>query len=101
MEMTLHYFGTPDVDQRAIIDVLRTTEEEGTLTYDIVRGGHFSNLSASPVSTNYPDQVTRTSKSVVCVVCHHTRRRAVARDRRVACRRCPSYHRTRVLLPLS
>ena len=29
LEMLLHHWASPDVDQRAIIDVLRTTEEEG------------------------------------------------------------------------
>lgn len=53
--MVLHYYGS-NVDQRAIIDVLRTSMDEGTLSYDIVRGGHFSILSKSVASDLFPDQ---------------------------------------------
>lgn len=72
MEMVLHRWASPDVDQRAIIDLMRTTWANGvsprcrqcpsfavcdlcplgcagTLSYDLVRAGHFSHMSASPV----------------------------------------------------
>jgi Peptidase_C39 like family len=74
-EMVLHYWASPDVDQRAIIDVMRTMPEgglcwvlvstcphhfdfllTGTLSYDIVRAGHFSAMSKSVVAGQYPDQ---------------------------------------------
>jgi len=45
--MVMHHFGS-DIDQLAIIDVLRTSNESGTQSYDIVRGGHFSVLSSTP-----------------------------------------------------
>src|SRR4051812_15124037 len=40
MEMILHYFG-PDVDQRAIADVMCTSDHMGTLSYYLVRAAHF------------------------------------------------------------
>jgi len=46
MEMVLNFFG-PDVMQEAIVNVMRTTPEEGTLSLDIVRGAQFSMLSSS------------------------------------------------------
>jgi Peptidase_C39 like family len=55
-EMVLHSFGHADVDQRAIIDVQRTSSTEGTLSYDVVRGLRFSELSKSPISGLYPQE---------------------------------------------
>lgn len=46
-EMVAHYFGT-DLNQHAIIDVVRTSDHEGTQSYDLIRGGHFSSLSSTP-----------------------------------------------------
>ena len=53
-EMALHFYGA-DVDQRAIMDVARTTEQEGTLSYDVVRAGQFSYIRAA-VGDLYPKQ---------------------------------------------
>jgi hypothetical protein len=45
--MVAHYFGS-DINQHSIIDVLRTSDVVGTSSYDLVRGAHFSYLSAAP-----------------------------------------------------
>jgi len=50
MEMVFEHYG-PDIDQRAIIDVARTSYQEGTLSFDLIRTGHFSEMS-SPATTN-------------------------------------------------
>jgi len=52
-EMVLNYYGT-DVDQRAIIDVLRTSADVGTLSDDIVRGARFSQFSSAPTTRTFP-----------------------------------------------
>eukprot|EP01084_Bolivina_argentea_P245898 411610_1 len=46
LEMIIH-FHKSDINQKCIMDVMRTTFEQGTLSYDIIRGGHFSNISSS------------------------------------------------------
>lgn len=53
-EMLLNYLYGVDVDQRAIIDVLRTTPDQGTLSDDIVRGLKFSKSSTPRCSFLYP-----------------------------------------------
>jgi len=53
LEMVLNYFG-PDINQLSIADVMRTSEEFGTLSVDIVRGGHFSPISSS-VGIQFPN----------------------------------------------
>eukprot|EP01102_Stenamoeba_stenopodia_P007758 TRINITY_DN2186_c0_g1_i1.p1 TRINITY_DN2186_c0_g1~~TRINITY_DN2186_c0_g1_i1.p1 ORF type:complete len:375 (+),score=85.70 TRINITY_DN2186_c0_g1_i1:52-1125(+) len=53
LEMVLSYYG-PEVDQFSIIDAARTTSDEGTLSYDVTRVGHFSALS-SAVGDLYPE----------------------------------------------
>jgi len=53
LEMLMHHYGA-DIDQRAIIDVLRTTSSSGTFSFDLVRGGHFSSLSTAPTGTYLP-----------------------------------------------
>lgn len=45
LEIVFDYWG-PDIDQKEIADVARTSSS-GTWTYDIVRTGHFSYLSAA------------------------------------------------------
>jgi len=45
LETVFDYWG-PDIDQKEIADVARTSSS-GTWTYDIVRSGHFSYLSAA------------------------------------------------------
>ncbi|MEM2839448.1 MAG: C39 family peptidase [Thermoplasmata archaeon] len=45
LEIVFDYWG-PDIDQKEIADVARTSSS-GTWTYDIVRSGHFSYLSAA------------------------------------------------------
>ena len=45
--MVMHHYGS-DINQLAIMDVLRTSNITGTQSYDIVRGGHFSIMSATP-----------------------------------------------------
>lgn len=57
-EMLMHWNGA-DIDQRAIIDVLRTSEAQGTLSLDQVRGGHFSQKSSSAADRLFPDQTPR------------------------------------------
>lgn len=52
LEMVFDYYG-PDVPQREIADVARTTSA-GTYTFDVVRAAHFSNISTS-VGTEIPD----------------------------------------------
>jgi len=52
-EMVHHHYGT-DVDQRSIIDVLRTSSEVGTLSDDIVRGARFSQFSSAPTTRPFP-----------------------------------------------
>jgi len=52
-EMVLHHYGS-DIDQRAIIDVLRTSSQEGTLSDDIVRGARFSQFSGAPTTAPFP-----------------------------------------------
>eukprot|EP01116_Phalansterium_solitarium_P005960 TRINITY_DN18284_c0_g1_i1.p1 TRINITY_DN18284_c0_g1~~TRINITY_DN18284_c0_g1_i1.p1 ORF type:complete len:348 (-),score=99.17 TRINITY_DN18284_c0_g1_i1:47-1090(-) len=54
-EMVFHHFGS-DVDQRAIIDVMRTSDSVGTLSFDVVRAGHFSLLSAAAATNVFPAQ---------------------------------------------
>jgi len=46
MQMLLEYYGTK-VIQSSIADVLRTSENQGTLSLDMVRGAHFSPMSSS------------------------------------------------------
>jgi len=46
LEMVLNYYGA-DVNQYSIMDVMRTSENNGTLSLDIVRGAHFSPMSSS------------------------------------------------------
>lgn len=80
VEMLLHR-ASGDVDQRAIIDVMRTSDTYGTLSDDIVRAvrtraecaghraagcsrarlrqGHFSALSAAAASVLFPDSAPR------------------------------------------
>jgi hypothetical protein len=53
--MVLHSFGA-NIDQRAIIDVLRTTSNYGTFSLDVVRGGHFSVYSKSQYAGPFPAQ---------------------------------------------
>jgi hypothetical protein len=45
--MVMHYYGS-NINQYSIIDVLRTSDQIGTRSVDLVRGGHFSKLSATP-----------------------------------------------------
>src|SRR3990167_10249464 len=45
-----------DIDQRAIIDVCRTSEHVGTRVFDMVRAAHFSSKSAAASSRYYPEQ---------------------------------------------
>jgi hypothetical protein len=52
--MVLNYYGQ-DVDQYSIMDVMRTSYEEGTLSFDIVRGSQFSAMSSS-VGIKYPQK---------------------------------------------
>jgi len=52
-EMVLNYYGS-DIDQRAIIDVLRTSADVGTLSDDIVRGARFSQFSSAPTVRPFP-----------------------------------------------
>ena len=59
MEMVLNYFG-PDVDQRQIIDVARSTNASGTYVFDVVRALRFSRLSGPPPHVPtfaFPDQL--------------------------------------------
>jgi len=58
LEMALHFTG-PDVDQRAIVNVARADPDSGTLSYDLVRAGHFSNISRSCCSQFYPKEVPK------------------------------------------
>ncbi|KAH3764914.1 C39 family peptidase [Pelomyxa schiedti] len=55
LQMLLGHVGY-SLDQMAIIDVLRTSSDVGTTTWDLARGGCFSVLS-SAVGTLYPDHL--------------------------------------------
>lgn len=48
-----YYYPQKPIDQRAIIDVLRTSNHTGTLSLDVVRGARFSPLSSTPTSQAY------------------------------------------------
>ena len=56
-QMTLQSFNLSAAipSQNLIAKVMRTTEEQGTLSYDVVRAGHFSLLSTPPYGSD-PDQ---------------------------------------------
>ena len=54
-EMVYHHY-RQDLDQRAIIDVARTSFAVGTNTFDLIRAAHFSSISSSPVNYFYPSQ---------------------------------------------
>lgn len=54
-EMIYHHY-RQDIDQRAIIDVCRTSFHLGTNTFDLIRAAHFSNMSAAQSNKYYPDQ---------------------------------------------
>eukprot|EP01103_Thecamoeba_quadrilineata_P014206 TRINITY_DN4170_c0_g1_i1.p1 TRINITY_DN4170_c0_g1~~TRINITY_DN4170_c0_g1_i1.p1 ORF type:complete len:237 (+),score=23.16 TRINITY_DN4170_c0_g1_i1:52-762(+) len=57
-EIVLHYSG-PDVNQKAIIDVIETFQQDGTLSYMIARAGHFSKLSSAPSETEFPSDAPK------------------------------------------
>jgi hypothetical protein len=46
-QMVMHKWGS-NINQYSIMDVVRTSDHEGTLSYDLIRGGHFSSLSSTP-----------------------------------------------------
>eukprot|EP01121_Diplochlamys_sp_Union-15-3_P020768 TRINITY_DN8192_c0_g1_i1.p1 TRINITY_DN8192_c0_g1~~TRINITY_DN8192_c0_g1_i1.p1 ORF type:complete len:206 (-),score=18.86 TRINITY_DN8192_c0_g1_i1:579-1196(-) len=56
LQMVLNYWDKENaVDQRAIIDVCRTSEDLGTFSWDLVRGGHFSVVSSSNQKCWFPE----------------------------------------------
>ncbi|EFC42236.1 predicted protein [Naegleria gruberi] len=48
-----YYYREKFIDQRAIIDVARTSNHSGTLSLDVVRGARFSPISSTPQSQHY------------------------------------------------
>ncbi|KAG2370741.1 hypothetical protein C9374_014264 [Naegleria lovaniensis] len=48
-----YYYPQKIIDQRAIIDVARTSNHTGTLSLDVVRSARFSPLSSTPASQVY------------------------------------------------
>jgi len=54
-EMIYHYY-RQDIDQRAVIDVCRTSFHLGTNTFDLIRAAHFSNMSSAQSNKYYPEQ---------------------------------------------
>jgi hypothetical protein len=53
LQMILDYYGV-QVNQFSVMDVMRSTTHEGTLSLEIIRGAHFSALSSS-MGRLYPD----------------------------------------------
>lgn len=65
MSMIFSYFGDA-VDQRALVDVMRTSNETGTLSFDLIRGAQFSKLSNTPTQyyVQFPEQAPKNGYNI-------------------------------------